>query len=70
MRSPQLLLIETPAPLFSTSFTTSPEGSRFRLDDRTRTIGREGLAAARAALAEVAARRAEQAEMLSDRQAA
>lgn len=47
-------------------------GSRFRLDDRTVALGREGLAAARAALAEVAARRqaAEERAGTSDRQAA
>ncbi len=60
MRS-QLTLIDT---------TTSTTGSRFRLDERTVAIGREGLAAARAALAEVAARRQALEEHVADRQAA
>ena len=61
MRSPQLALIET---------TASVPASRFRLDDRTRTIGLAGLAAARAALAEVAARRQALEDGAENRQAA
>jgi hypothetical protein len=41
----------------SAALHTAPGMSRFRLDDKTRAIGREGLAAARAALEEAAARR-------------
>lgn len=61
MRSPQLALIDT---------TTVYSASRFRLDDRTRTIGLAGLASARAALAEVAARRAALEDAATERQAA
>ncbi len=50
---------------------TAPGMSRFRLDDKTRAMGREGLAAARAALEEAAARRKAADDMLmSERQAA
>lgn len=51
MRSNQLVLIDT-------------NPSDFRLDDRTREIGRKGIAAARAALAQA------KAEQAGDRKAA
>jgi hypothetical protein len=82
MRS-QLTLIDTPLDTTATTSATNPTRgrratplhtvpgmSRFRLDDQTRAIGREGLAAARAALDEAAARRKAADDMLADRHAA
>jgi hypothetical protein len=69
MRS-QLALIETTNTRSTRSSGSTGSASRFRLDDRTRAMGREGVQAARAALAEAAERRKMTETMLAERQAA